>query len=59
MQGALAQSQLDDFRAQVGKRRRVLRKLGHLNDDGMLSVKGKAAAEVRASAYLRRGCVTR
>ena len=46
IQVAIDGSQLDDFREQVTKRRRVLRKLGHLTSDGMLTVKGQAAAEV-------------
>lgn len=44
---AIDGSQLEDFREQVSKRRRVLRKLGHISAEGMLTVKGQAAAEVR------------
>lgn len=50
VQQALAQSQLTDFKEQVAKRRRVLRRLGHLTAENMLTAKGKAAAEVRARA---------
>lgn len=47
LQAKIAQSQLSDFKSQVKMRRKVLRKLGHLTQDGLLSSKGKAAAEVR------------
>jgi rRNA-processing arch domain len=46
VQDALAQSLLGAFKEEVAKRRKVLRRLGHITDDGMLTVKGKAAAEV-------------
>lgn len=46
LQGKIAQSQLSDFKSQVKMRRKVLRKLGHLTSDGLLTSKGKAAAEV-------------
>lgn len=46
LQGKIAQSQLSDFKSQVKMRRKVLRKLGHLTADGLLTSKGKAAAEV-------------
>ena len=52
VQQALAQSQLTDFEEQVAKRRRVLRRLGHLTAENMLTAKGKAAAEVRARTLL-------
>lgn len=46
LQEKIAQSQLSDFKSQVKMRRKVLRKLGHLTADGLLTSKGKAAAEV-------------
>ena len=47
LQAKIAQSQLSDFKSQVKMRRKVLRKLGHLTADGLLTSKGKAAAEVQ------------
>jgi hypothetical protein len=53
LQAAMAHSQLSDFHDEVVKRRRVLRKLEHITADGLLTVKGKAAAEVRAPPQRR------
>ena len=58
MQAAIAQSHLSDFRDEVSKRRKVLRKLGHITDDGMLTIKGKAAAEVRMRCIFVFTCET-
>jgi superfamily II RNA helicase len=52
LQVALQRSQLTDFRDEVQRRRRVLRRLGHLTGTGMLSAKGKAAAEACALLYV-------
>jgi ATP-dependent RNA helicase DOB1 len=48
LQVAMQKSQLADFKDEVELRRRVLRRLGHLTAQNMLTVKGKAAAEVCA-----------
>jgi superfamily II RNA helicase len=53
LQAKIAQSQLTNFKSQVKMRRKVLQKLGHLTSDGLLTAKGKAAAEVRAPCF---GC---
>ena len=53
MQAGIAQSQLTDFQDEVAKRRKVLLRLGHITADGLLTVKGKAAAEVRGPARCR------
>lgn len=52
LQGNIAQSQLSDFKSQVKMRRKVLRKLGHLSAEGLLTSKGKAAAEVLTHCFL-------
>lgn len=44
----IGQSELSSFREEVECRRKVLKRLGHLNSEGVLTLKGKAAAEVRA-----------
>lgn len=43
----IGRSELASFRDEVECRRSVLKKLGHLDSEGVLTVKGKAAAEVR------------
>ena len=48
MQARIAKSHLDEFQEEVVKRRKVLLRLGHITEDGLLTVKGKAAAEVCA-----------
>lgn len=46
LQTKLARSQLTDFKNEVKIRLRVLKRLGHFDRQGMLTDKGKAAAEV-------------
>lgn len=46
VQARVAKSHLDEFQEEVVKRRKVLRRLNHITEDGLLTAKGKAAAEV-------------
>lgn len=43
---ALKRSQLASFREEARCRSAVLRKLGHINEEGVVQLKGRAACEV-------------
>lgn len=47
LQTKVARSQLTEFQNEVKMRLRVLKRLGHFDSVGMLTAKGKSAAEVR------------
>lgn len=47
LQAKLARSQLTEFQNEVKIRMRILKRLGHFDTEGILTAKGKAAAEVR------------
>lgn len=53
LQTKLARSQLTDFKNEVKMRLRVLKRLGHFDKQGMLTTKGKAAAEVSMCCRFR------
>lgn len=52
LQTKLARSQLTEFQNEVKMRLRILKRLGHVNAEGMLTAKGKAAAEVCTSCLI-------
>eukprot|EP00898_Chlorokybus_atmophyticus_P004711 jgi/Chlat1/5240/Chrsp33S05083 len=46
MKAKMQESQLSLFRGELRSRSRVLKRLGHINEDGVVQIKGRAACEV-------------